>query len=95
MQNKSAGNRNLAIRMEKENKKQTGKGKVPILKKSCTLLNPHTGLKNISWTESSNSSYKCFLLLPLQGPDILTCFVVCECLGKRMRKQESGKNQAT
>lgn len=34
MENKSAGNRNLAIRMEKENKKQTGKGKVPGLKKS-------------------------------------------------------------
>lgn len=41
------------------------RGKDPVLKKTCILLNQHASLKNSFYTGTSNSVHKGFLLSPL------------------------------
>lgn len=78
---------------EKANKQ----GKVPVLKKSCTLLNPHTGFKNISWTvfKFSTQMLSSFAFTGSWDPYLFCSLWVFKKENEKGRKEESGKNQTT
>lgn len=76
-------------------RKVNKQGKVPVLKKPCTLLNPDTGFKNILWTvfKFSTQMLSSFAFTRSWHPYLFCSLWLFKKENEKGRKQESGKNQ--